>query len=100
MLLCSTPRREESHFQRKAEPLSEKLGQSIALVSSVTGKRESRIEFLSHSEGGPGDFSVPDSCAVLRWPEISRNCGSAFLARTEVAQERITGLGAVPFQSE
>ena len=76
MLLCSTPRREKSHFQRKAEPLSEKLGQSIALVSSVTGKRESRIEFLSHSEGGPGDFSVPDSCAVLRWPEISRNCGS------------------------
>jgi len=69
-------RREKSHFQRKAHSLNEKLGQSTAFVSSVTGKRESRIEFLSHSERGPGDFSVPESCAVLRWPEIFRNSGS------------------------
>ena len=95
--------RKKSHFQRKAQSLNEKLGQSIALVSSVTGKRESRIEFQSHSEGGLAGFSVPDSCAVLRWPEIPRPeilAHSAFLARTEVGQECIIGLGAVPFQSE
>ena len=56
MLRVSARKTRKSHFQRKAQSLNEKLGQSIALVSSGTGKRESRIEFQSHSEGGPGGF--------------------------------------------
>ena len=40
-------------------------------------------------------LTLVQSCAGQKFSEILAH--SAFLARTEVGQERITGLGAVPF---